>query len=466
MKAKYLLSNLFRQGFGSQLRRNMVSGVFCSGINAVAMMVAYPVYLHFLGYEKYGVWLVLATVLSFAQLGNLGIGQAVIKLVAEEHGRKNIEGIQKYVVTAILILLISGSIALAAILVFKSHIIGLFNLSDENARIALWLLPYIGVLSIYVFVVQAMNATLSGLGRMDLANFAQALGRIVAVSIATLMLYRGNGIESILIGNSLSYIFIHLMSLVCIKRTTSLRFVRMSNICMVYGKKILTFGSHLFGSSLVAMLLVPFNKLIISRYIGVASVPIFEIAFNGSMQIRGLIEAGLRATMPEISRASAGMTKNGLDRIKSISRKSIKLILVFGLPAYALIMFASPWLLQLWLGDKYNISVGISFRIMLIGTYLSLIGVPAFYTLMGLGKGRDILFCNIIQSSVNVVIILSFIATGLSVGTNTVCVAVMAGMGGATLYLMTKQKMLFRNILSSELIPATPLNPNYSKSRG
>ena len=65
----------------------MASGVVVTVINAVAMMVAFPIYLHFLGYEKYGVWLVLATVLSFAQLGNLGIGQAVMKLVAEEYGR-------------------------------------------------------------------------------------------------------------------------------------------------------------------------------------------------------------------------------------------------------------------------------------------------------------------------------------------------------------------------------------------
>jgi len=32
----------------------------------------------------------LAIVLSFAQLGNLDIGQAVMKLAAEEHGRGNI----------------------------------------------------------------------------------------------------------------------------------------------------------------------------------------------------------------------------------------------------------------------------------------------------------------------------------------------------------------------------------------
>jgi len=68
--------------FSSQFRINIVSGTVTTAINAVVMVIAYPVYLHFLGYEKYGVWLVLATVLTFAQLGNLGIGPVVMKLVA------------------------------------------------------------------------------------------------------------------------------------------------------------------------------------------------------------------------------------------------------------------------------------------------------------------------------------------------------------------------------------------------
>jgi len=73
---------MIKKLFRSQLRINMASGVAATIINIAVLAVGYPIYLHFLGYEKYGVWLVLATVLSFAQLGNLGIGQAVMKLVA------------------------------------------------------------------------------------------------------------------------------------------------------------------------------------------------------------------------------------------------------------------------------------------------------------------------------------------------------------------------------------------------
>jgi len=52
--------------FYSQLRLNMASGVATTVVNTVVVMAGYPIYLHFRGYEKYGVWLILATVLTFA----------------------------------------------------------------------------------------------------------------------------------------------------------------------------------------------------------------------------------------------------------------------------------------------------------------------------------------------------------------------------------------------------------------
>jgi len=105
-----------------------------------------------------------------------------MKLVAEDYGRDDIEGIGRYVTTAFALLCLSGAVALVVILALKEQIITAFKLTGHNAETVSWLLPYIGFLSIYVFVVQALNATLSGLGRMDLANYIQTGGRIVAVA--------------------------------------------------------------------------------------------------------------------------------------------------------------------------------------------------------------------------------------------------------------------------------------------
>jgi Na+-driven multidrug efflux pump len=48
-----------------------------------------------------------------------------MKLVAEEYGRNDIEGIQRYITTALALLCISGTVALVVVLVFKTQIIAL-----------------------------------------------------------------------------------------------------------------------------------------------------------------------------------------------------------------------------------------------------------------------------------------------------------------------------------------------------
>jgi O-antigen/teichoic acid export membrane protein len=393
--------------FSSQLRINMVSGTATTIANLLVVAISYPLYLNFLGYETYGIWLIMGTVMSFAQLGNLGIGPAVMKLVAEEHGRRNLPGIQCCVTTASVMLCVSGIIILMALLFMNKSIVSAFKLNDRNAHVVLWLLPYIGGLSIYVFVVQIFGSALSGLGRMDLANYIQTFGGIVQLVIAGLLLLAGFGIQSLLFGSIASCLVIHALTLISIRRIEPLHFFRFKNINLQYGRRLISFGSNVFAGSLLNMLISPFNKLFLSRYAGVAMVPVYEIAFTGSMQVRALIESGLRSITPEISRASADMTIYAKNKIALLYRRTVRIVFFFGIPVYAILLVLAPVLLKLWLGARFVEALPAAFRIMLAGTFVSLISVPAYYTLLGLGRVRHILGSHMIQSVTNVLAILA-----------------------------------------------------------
>jgi O-antigen/teichoic acid export membrane protein len=416
----------------------MVSGVAVTLVNIAVLAVAYPMYLHFLGYEQYGVWLVLSTVLTFAQLGNLGIGQAVMKLVAEEYSRHDLEAAQQYMTSALVILAASGAVVLALIVLFQGPIVALFKLSEENAQTVSWMLPYIACLSIYVFIVQAVNAMLSGFGRMDLANYAQTGGRLVAVLVASLLLFLGTGIEGLLIGSAASDIFTHILSLTLIRRVAPVRMLRTGNLSLSRVKRLLGFGSGVLGGSLLSMLLSPFNKLMLSRYAGVASIPIYEIAYTGSMQIRGLAEAGIRALMPEVSRLGANMTEQARDRIREINRRSVGLILWFALPLYGVLILAAPLLLRIWLGDRFVEVLPLALRIALVGSLLSLACVPAYYLLLGLGRVRDCFLGQAILAGVNVLLVLAFAWMDGDLSLPEVLIATLIGMGVSSAYIIVQ----------------------------
>lgn len=438
---------MIKKLLSSQLRVNMASGMATTVVNIAVMAAGYPIYLHFLGYEKYGVWLVLATVLTFAQLGNLGMGTAVMKLVAEEYGQSDIKGIQQYITTALALLSVSGTVALMVILVLKTQITAAFKLSDENTTMVLWLLPYIGILSIYVFMVQVFEATLSGLGRMDLTNYIQSLSRAVNVIVSSLLLFIGFGVKSLLIASIASYVLIHIASLVCIWRIAPIRFLQVKSLNVHRCKRLLHFGSAIFGGSLIGMFLSPFNKLMLSRYAGVSTVPIYEIAFMGSMQIRALFEAALRAIMPEISRIGVNVTALAKNKIVQLNSRAMKLILMFGIPIYGVLAIFAPLLLRIWLGGKFTETLPGAFRIMLIGTFLSLVCVPAYYTLMGLGRVYHCFLSQVIQGIVNAGVVGIVILFVGKVSMRSVALAVMIAMGVTTFYVILQSLRTMRRFL-------------------
>jgi len=439
---------MLKKIFSSQLRVNVVSGTTATVVNFITMAIAFRVYLQFLGYERYGIWLILGTVLSFVQMGgNLGIQPAVTKLVAEGYGRNDIEWIQRCIAMALFMLVLTGFVGLVVVLCFKSLIVEAFKLSGDNAVIASQLLPYIGVLSIYIFVIQVLDGALAGLGRMDLTNYCQTAGRVIILVIASILMVMGWGVKSLLIANIISCILIHGIFLLFIRRIVPIRILRTNNMDFLYVKKLLHFGSGIVVGSFLGMLIGPLNKLMLSRFVGPAAIPVYEMAYSGSIQVRGMIESGLRALMPEISRIGVDKSKVAKDTIYRIYTKAFKLVFVGGLPMFGitmLVLYFSP-ILKLWLGNKFTNELPGAFCIMLLAFFLSLVGVPAYYTIMGLGKVRHIVVSHAFLAGLNAILVILAAYTFTSLSVSTIAWITVISSASTTIYLLfQKHRLIMR----------------------
>ena len=61
------------------------------------------------------------------------------------------------------------------------------------------LLPYIGVLSVYALIADALNSVVAGLGRYDLVSYSQLAGQFLTVAIAVVLFKVHCGIWGLLI---------------------------------------------------------------------------------------------------------------------------------------------------------------------------------------------------------------------------------------------------------------------------
>jgi len=289
-------------------------------------------------------------------------------------------------------------------------------------------------------MVQSFNSILSGMGRMDLVNYIQSTGRMLAVIVVTILLCSGLGIISLLIGSAISYLFIHVASFICIRRIAKIHFLRMRNLDFQKAKRILHFGGAVFSGSVLNMFVGPFNKMMLSRYTEVSAVGIYEMAFTASMQIRGLIEAGLRPLMPAVSRIGVDMTTETKNKISQMNSRLLKLIFLFGGSLYCVLAIFSPPLLKLLLRDRFVETLPGAFRIMLAASFLTLLGVPAYHTVMGLGKIRFFLTAAVISTIGNFLLVIAyyFLTGQLSVYSVGICMVI--SFAASTAYLICKAR--------------------------
>ena len=198
--------------------------------------------------------------------------------------------------------------------------------------------------------------------------------------------------------------------------------------------------------TLLSMFLSPFNKLMITRYVGLEAVPVYEIGYRVAMQLRSLFQMSFSALLPEISRESGRHTLKALEHVRRLNRRSLGLILVYAFPGYLALMVVATPLLKVWLGENYVDAMSGVLRILLVSSFLTLLATPLYYALLGTGKVGICLFKSVLQSSLNVLVVMAFLFVGATLSVYSVAWAMLTGMAVADAYLIFQGRGFLRNI--------------------
>ena len=431
------LSARFRSITQSQLRLNIAASIATNLAGAIITVFSYRFYLQYLGYERYGVWLILSTILVIVQLGNFGISPALQKLVAEDFAIGNIDGVYRYIASGLAGLAVGGVFLFCALTFGRRYIVELFGLSGQSAQTVYTLLPYVAALSVYVIIVDALNAAIAGLGRYDLVNYTQTASQLITLCVTVVGLRLRWDLWSFIIGTLVAYVFLNISSVILIHRLTPSGSASNLRVDKLRLFRLVQFGSFVFGSAVIALVLNPINRVLIARYIGVSSIPVYDIAYMAAMKIRGFIETGFRPLLPALSNLRASEPEVIYERLVSVERTGSRVIFYWGTAFYLLVFVTAGWTLRIWLGARFSPALPPAFRIMLAGTYFSLWGVQAYYTLLGLGRSVHIMNCFVIALAMDLgSILLSAVAPwGGGLSLEAVVASVSLGMLGSTLYL-------------------------------
>ena len=423
----------------------MGAGSIMALVGTCLSVISYPLYLHYLGYHRYGLWLVLSVVVSVAQLGNLGIPWALMKLVAEDHGHGDWEGVKTYVNIGCGIILAVGLIFVGVVTLVRNDILYWFKLSGADAAIVYSMLPYVAMLSVLVLLFSTFNAALGGLGRMDLTSYNETLVQIFIILFCGLLLYLGLDLRAMVLGTLAGYVLAQVISFSQVQRMMPIPLIARTSMSPHKARQLLGTGGWILGGGIFTMMLLPFTRLMLSRYAGLEAVAINDMCLTGSLRVRNIFDAAFRPMMPEVSSLRVKRNANIRDRIRSIDRKAFLVTISVALPTFIGLMIVMNPLLHIWLRRSFNALLPGTFRITLIGAFASLLGSAAYYMLIGLGRARDSAYSTAIQFVVNasVLLTIAFCFSHITVGQAAFAFAFATA--SSTLYLRMRIYILARS---------------------
>jgi len=421
----------------SQLKKNVFSGSVYSGVNIIITLLAYPIYLKYLGAEKYGLWATVSVVLSFSQLGQLRIEAAIIKYVSYEYGHKAFNAIKEYISTALYFLLIPSAIVIVISAIFKSEFAEFLKLKKIFLEDGTRLVFYVGLLSVFSFYVNAIRAIVVAIGRIDIANYIFLLGRILQILLAVSLLMLGVGVWSLYYGFLLSFIMPFLVCIFIIEYKYKIRIFDPLAFKIERCKKLLKFGGVLIVGTIAQLFVVPFNKIIIARYIGLSEVSYYQIALQVVMATRNLFARGLESILPKISEIH-GKLNESIKSIIIIRKKAIIFILLFAFPIFLLLFTLANPLLNIWLGNEFDIQIAITLRILLIGWFFNVLAVPDYYMFLGIGKVGTSVSATCLKSMTNILLILGLLVLSIHLTLSKVVLVDSISLVMAVLFLKYK----------------------------
>ena|GEM_PF-2212523 len=400
---------LLGESVAKGLQRNILSGYAQTALSIVLTLVSYPLYLSALGTEAFSIWIIVSSVINMNNIGTCGLSTALLKRTADLSPQTDADEILKVFSHTTAMTLLLALLFMIAVYAASQPILGFLGITEAQTQLATWWLVWICILIPISFLTDQVQSLVAGLGRYDLANASQAGQQSIVIVVAALGFVLGEPYYAMPIAMGLSFI-IQSILLVRIARSILPIFPRwVSPTDWSLHRSLLGLGGQAAGGAVAEMCFHMLNRLLVAKYIGLVQVPVYEIAFNSSVRLRGVLASGFKSLLPEAAKLSASSQS---EKVTAIVKSLTGRVAVFGLAIWLATYIVGEWALRLWLGDEVGIPAYTAFLVLSVGALLNACAIPTFFALLGFGHFRLMIETTVVQSVVNVAVFFAMLGSG------------------------------------------------------
>lgn len=376
-------------GRSDERHRRALLAALASGlakfITIASALVTIPLTLTYLGVERFGLWMTIASLIALMSFADMGLGNGLMNAVADADGKRDTANIRKFISSAFVALvavaLCVGTILAVAASVFD--ISGLLNVRSPAAASELYpsLIAFtiIFALSIPAGIVQKVQLGL----QMGLrSSLWQAGGAALAFVAILLVVWAEGGVPWLVLASAgVPVLMLIASSLDFFSRSHRHLAPRLASVSRPELSRLLKVGLLFFFLQLSAALAFASDNLIIANVLGQAAVAEYSVVNKLFEAILLLLGVAVLPLWPAYAEAKARRD------VTWIERTLIRTLLVtffYVTSAGILLLMLGPWLLQIWVGGAVEYSLWL-FAGFLLWTILKGLGMTHSMFMNGLG---------------------------------------------------------------------------------
>lgn len=364
--------------------KQIVNNSFFSIIQIVVVSLCafylYKYIIDAIGLEKLGLWSLILSVTSLANIGNFGFTGSLVKFSAELSVQEEYKKINAILNTSLFSISLILMTLLSIIYLLGYHFIGYF-VDEKWLSISRDLLFY-ALISLYINIIAGLYfSILEGLNLAYLRSISFIAATIIYVILAIIFI-----VEYDIIGLAYAQVLQALAFLV-LGMICSKKYVR--NFDFFYFKwhrdlmkKVFNYGMNFQAIGLSQMLYDPITKAVLSRYGSLDYVAIFEMASKLVIQVRALSAGIIQNVVPKIVTLNfTDGNEKMLDAYKKIN--DINLILLFS-TLVLIIPFSN--IISIFIFGESDYRFIVVLIVICVGWLLNSLNIPSYMINLGTGK--------------------------------------------------------------------------------
>lgn len=402
-------------------KKNIFRGVclnylhLLSGI--ISLLVLTPIMLRFLGPAAYGVWAVFSSILGYMMLLNFGMSTAVAKYTAEYIATDRKEDLNRIVSSTMAVfILISVALLLAAFSLIP-WIPKFFNipLYLTNAGKITFFLVAVNVA--ILLLAGVLGNVIYGYHRVDIWKAIAIVQLISNMILTILFLFWGWGVVGVGLAYVISAIILFVLYAIFLKKSGYNLSISLRNANLETLKKIAPYSLRTFILGLTTKVLYYTDNIVISVFLGVASVTPYSIAYRICFFSTYLFSVISSTMFPKFSQLYA---LKKIDELKLLYVRIAKISMVIMITIAISLWFLGKSFICLWVGKESFVGMHV-FSVFICMGFLHAIGTPAGILLQGIGKNKKFVYSELINAFLNlflsIVLVQKIGVFGVAVGT-------------------------------------------------